>query len=236
MITNNIFKICMTLLLFCNYTEPSLITLTPENHVSVQGEITDELITHKILELAKLNSDIIYVYIQSNGGSVLAGKRFIQFISTLNNHGKNISCIADEAFSMGFVILQYCPHRYVMQNSIIMQHQMSLGVSGPINNMDNYLTMIHQIKEELNNHQANRLKLSLEIFEQQISNDLWIYGENIIKSNAADEIVEVLCSKELITGKKKVKLETFFGNLKLDYSLCPVLNAPINTKVVSNYL
>ena len=236
MIKINAMKICITLLLFCNYSEQCLVTLTPENHISVQGEITDELITHKILELAKLNSDNIYIYIQSNGGSVLAGKRFIQFITTLNNNGKNISCIADKAYSMGFVILQYCPHRYVTTNSIIMQHQMSLGVSGPINNMDNYLDMIHQIKDELNLHQANRLNLYLDQFEKKISNDWWIYGTNILNNSAADELIEVLCSKELITGKKKVTVETFFGDVKMDYSLCPVLSAPINTKIARNYL
>ena len=67
------------------------------------------------------------VYIDSPGGSVLAGVKIIDQIEKYQ-----MSCIASKAISMGFVIFQSCHNRLVTSSSQLMQHQISFGIKDEI--------------------------------------------------------------------------------------------------------
>ena len=54
------------------------ILLTANNHVVIRGPITSDSIAPKLVELNNIQTDEIYVYLQSPGGSVTAGTTFIQ--------------------------------------------------------------------------------------------------------------------------------------------------------------
>jgi ATP-dependent protease ClpP protease subunit len=175
---------------------------------------------------------IIYVYINSPGGSVDAGNLFINNLKYQQKMNKSIECIAQSAYSMAFHILQHCDRRYITETSKVMQHQISIGnIEGPLVNTMNYLQMVANISYNMNLYSAMRLKITLDEYLLKVNNDWWLYGQDIINNNSADEIIYIGCNEELYSQsyiKEKVELDIDkngnFGFIKkkVTFSLCPI--------------
>lgn len=206
------------ILVRCN----DIITLTEDNLVSVFTVINDDTASRFIQDILKIKDDDIYIYLHTPGGRVKSGNDMVQVINTLTQQGKNIICIADFAASMGFIIFQSCPTRYILDTSILMQHQMSLYLDGQIERIKSELEMIDKMEKDLNTKQAERLGMTYEEFYDKINNDWWIYGDDNIKSNIADDIVNVICDKPLLDNSYNITIRTFFGRVVLEFSSCPL--------------
>lgn len=210
------------------------IILNETNHVVLRGEVSSESISRLIIEINNLSNTTnhIYLYISSNGGSVSDGQSLIQYMEAISSR-TNISCIADVALSMGFAILQHCKNRYIMDNSVLMQHQISLSdYSGPIENLENHMKLIKMMYEQLLITQAKRLKMHEEKLRKLISNDWWLYGKNAIDEKAADEIVSVSCDPILTSQYLDIKTQAKHSQLGLIpvtivYSKCAMIREPI---------
>lgn len=205
-----------------------LVNLTPDNFVTLRFEITDEQISKAIIRMYEINTPEVFVFISSYGGSVSAGEVFINAMDGIRARNQKISCIADLSMSMAFIILQHCDNRYALSNSILMQHQMSFSLQGASLNVKNYLKMIDEMDEKINEYQAKRINLSPELFKKKTEHDWWIYGYNNLKHNIVDKIVKVNCSSELFTQGEVNEMQTFFGKINLVYSRCPLGRAPIS--------
>jgi ATP-dependent Clp protease protease subunit len=204
-----------------------MIRLNENNFVAIRGNIDESSASRFISDIMKLKGDKIYVYLITPGGSVISGTSIIQTINTLQSTGKEIICIADHAYSMGFVIFQSCSKRYVMPHSIIMQHQVSLGIDGPIEQVRSYFKLIERIGAKLNTEQAEKLNLTTQEFHDKTQHDLWLYGDDIVEANAADKIVNVIC--DLNPNQiYKISKRTLFGTLDIDFSMCPLIHDPVN--------
>jgi len=177
-----------------------LITLKPNNFITINDEINEKSIMKLFTDLSKINSDtnIIYVYIDSPGGNVEEGSKLINQLNYYSKIGKSIECIAKNAFSMAFLIFQSCDKRYIMSSSIIMQHQMILhNIKGPLINTMNYLKMIETMSNDFDKKSANRINIPFDEYKKLIQNDWWLYGENIILKGAADSMVIIGCDPKL---------------------------------------
>ena len=104
-------------------------------------------------------------------------------MKSLNNSGIVINCISEFAASMAFIITQACPHRMGLSTSILMQHQMSIGLNGEINRIYSYLEYISNLKNSLDLMQTKRIGINLHKFQEQIKDEWWIYGTDNIKKN-----------------------------------------------------
>ena len=180
-----------------DYDIPSIVTLTPSNHVPVVGYVTESAVARWSKQLARCDADIVYVYINSPGGSVSAGGTFIQALKYHALSGKKIACIVDFAASMAFAVLQACPYRLATSHSTAMQHQLSLVLAGPLGNVKSRVAFATAIEESVNEMQADRLGMTLEAFEERVQNDWWIHGSGLIQKNIADRLVTVGCSAAL---------------------------------------
>ena len=140
-----------------------LITLTEDNLVVLRGAIDEDSASYFIKDIHRLIAnekvDDIYVYLMTPGGSVIHGYDIIQTLEALSQTGKKIHCIADTAYSMGFSILQACDSRHVLKSSSIMQHQMSFGFEGHMENNKNRFKFIESIEEKMTEQQSSRLGL-----------------------------------------------------------------------------
>lgn len=215
-----------TLLLSSMRIGDGKIMLTKTNHVSINGKITDRLADHVIRRASDIKRDIdkpTYLYINSPGGSVIAGNRIVRHVL---HH--NYTCIADRAMSMAFVIFQACEKRVVMHGSMLMQHQQSLGVDGNLENINSYLRMVNVIDQELTKMQAKRLHMSPVDFKDKTSSDWWLYGEEIINAHAADEVDDhIECDPELYTvSHERTESERFLffeEERNITYNGCPLV-------------
>lgn len=213
--------------------ETKVIKLTEDNMVSLRTVVSDESASKLISDLSKIKGDEVYIYLATPGGSITAGNHIIQHMNAMVADGKKVSCIAEYAFSMGFVIFQACPTRYVMNQTIIMQHQASLGVQGPIKQAANRFKLVEKLEKQSNEMQARRLGLTQQEFHDFYEHDGWLYGPEIVERNAGDEIVNVMC--DLDTSKnEKVRVWTWFGPVDLEYSICPLIHSLRNWTFVKN--
>lgn len=204
----------------CQYEE---IELDEKNNIVIRGRIDEQLADEFIYNLIKNNPK--YVYINSPGGSILAGNRIVSQLIQ-----RNVTCIAERAYSMGFVILQACNKRYITPMSTVMQHQASLGIRGELYQITNYLNMVHAIENKLNKMQAERIGLKEDEFRKKITTEWWLFAENIIQEKVADKVVNLVCSKELLHSKVKSIKHGFFEDRIEIYSGCPLIQSPLEVE------
>ena len=229
--TGWLFYLC---LLFSNtFIEKENIVLTKGNHFFITDTINQDSKEFFIAGTRLLTEKNIYIYINSNGGSIMDGNDIIESINFLHNSGYKVHCIAQKAYSMAFHILQHCPVRMITDTSSVMQHQMKLGIYDSYENIKSYLAMIEQINQHHIHHSAQRLNMTTEEFTQKINHDWWIYGSNIIELGMADRIVSVGCHKELfdVTYRKPKQSSSLNELLSSDstqsiieLSGCPLLH------------
>lgn len=237
----NLLKIVLyiTFLLTINFVnadnEPKIIELNKQNLITLRGEIDEQLTSEIIGKINKFSNNHVYLYITSPGGSVIEGLQIIDQLQTLSHRNIKLSCIADFAASMAFIIFQSCPNRYITTSSILMQHQMSLKLNGNIENINTYLEFINDIGTNLDELQAAKLKISIEEFRKKINNDWWMNYKSIIKANAADSIVVVICNSELVDLIDDVIKSTMLFDVKAKFSKCPISREPIEIKYESKF-
>jgi len=182
-------------LIFLTYIlSQAVVVLDSSNTLFLRGAINNELSNNIIKKIHSIEDDTIVLYIKSPGGSVQAGNRIVQVMDAMTANGKDIVCIAEEAYSMAFIIFQACATRYVMSSSVLMQHQMALMTVGQIERIRSQMKMYESVERELNQRQADRLQMSLKEFEANVSNDWWMYGSDIMKNKAADRVIHAMCS------------------------------------------
>ncbi len=199
------------------------IHLTKNNVVVIKDTIDDQSVSQAIYKLNKMkNKSDVFIYLDTPGGSVESGNRLLMEIQKYN-----LSCIADRAYSMGFVLLQGCKTRYIRQYGRIMQHQISYGVKGEKGKIDSYQQFIHQLEDDLVTIQANRVKLTPQEFRYKTMNEWWLIGKNALVNDCVDSIADVYCDETLTTQNYTVK----YGPIELIYSQCPLVNDPIDTKI-----
>lgn len=218
--------------------KPTVLEFNSRNLITIRGPIQGSSSSGWITQMNDRDPDTetMYIYLSSPGGSVLEGQKLVDQIKTMQNSGLTVVCVADFAASMAFVILQSCPKRMALPSSVLMQHQMSLGLDGPLENVNNYLDFIHQINENLESMQAERLNMTVSAFKSKVVNDWWIPGHNAKNLNVVDELVMVKCSKEILTKREKITLRTFFGNIEIYFSKCPIAREPVEIKYPSNII
>ena len=198
------------------------ITLTTTNCLTIKGPVTEESTTDFIYNLNKMkNKNNIYVYLDTPGGSVEHGNKIVSEIQKYK-----LNCIADRAYSMGFVILQACKDRYILPHGSIMQHQISLGIMNEKGKIDSYMKYIDQIESEVVESQAMRVGLSPTEFRLKTMNEWWLYGTNAVTQNCADKVVHIECSRELTNS---IYTENKHGYI-YTYSRCPLVMEEIDKK------
>lgn len=209
------------------WATPSLakehITLTKENTVVLRGEVSSESVDKALNSILQNSSPNVYLYISSPGGSIMAG---IHFIDKLRSSGKKVTCIADIAASMAFVILQSCETRYVLDSSLIMQHVATYGLQGEAPKNWKLVQMIHRMLDVMDKAQADKLKLSLSEFRGKTRDDWWLLGNDAVEARAADETVEVSCNSELLRSRVKEEMAVFIFKVEVTWYGCPLHRAP----------
>lgn len=212
------------------------ITLTEDNHIVFSGPVRDSSVAQAQIKLGqlskKLNKNaVIYLVIDSPGGSVSAGNLFIDFAKSLPQKIKPI-CIF--CASMGYHMFQSFDERLVYSSSTLMSHRASLGgMGGQLpGELETRLNWIKSTLHEMDVNVAKRVGMSVEDYQKLIYDELWLTGTAAVTTKHADRLAKVKCSDDLITGVKKERFNTMFGPVDVTFSTCPLINGMLDIKFV----
>lgn len=191
------------------------ILLTQNNFVSIKNTINKDTRIKFIEDITVLSDDTkdFYIIIDSNGGDVFEGQKIIDQIKFLQANNIHIKCVALIAYSMAFHIFQSCNERIIYESSKLMSHQLKLSINDiEIYKLKNYLEMIYNINENLDEIISKRLNVDIKMYREKIYNEWWIDGKQIIKEKLADKIVYIGCDTNLYNNKgiynDDIKLES----------------------------
>lgn len=212
------------------------ITLTKDNHVIFSGPVNDASVSAAQIKLGQLSArlsknDVIYLVLDTPGGSVTAGNQFIDFGKSLPQKIKPISIFAA---SMGYHFFQSFDERIVQPSSTLMSHRVSLGgLSGQVpGELITRLNSIIAISNHMDEVVAKRVKMPVEAYRKLIHDELWLSGKDAVATGHADRLAKVRCSEDLITGTRKEEVNTPFGRVEVTLSTCPLISGEISFKLV----
>lgn len=206
--------------------EVKTIKFNTTNTLTLKGVINAEN-TNRFLHQFNLkeNKNQLYLFIDSPGGSVEDGYKIITEIMKYN-----ITCIAEKAYSMAFAILQSCNTRYILPFGKLMQHQISLGLMNELGKIESYIKFINEMEVELLKLQSNKIGISSEELKNRTMNEWWLFSNNAINENCADNIVNVECTKKLTLDTYTINS----GMYDYIYSKCPLIPDYIEKKENNN--
>lgn len=200
-----------------------------EKTLILRGDVTSESVA--VLQEAILTSTEkeLTLVLVSPGGSVGAGADLSQVI---RDSGKNIRCVAPFAASMAFAILQACQERYVLENSIVMQHVMSYSLSGEEPNNYSLATAFRRLNKRMDVEQAERIGMSYEEFREKVRDDWWLLGSEAVDAGVADDVISATCTPSLTKKRIKETVELEFWKFNVEWSGCPLIQTPVSIVAV----
>lgn len=171
------------------------IVLNANNVTSIRGEVSDASVDKVLFDIAKSDaSKPYYLYLETPGGSVFAGRRLVTY---LNSTPRNIVCIGNTAISMGFIIFQACKTRLVVDQSVLMSHQISNKIEGSLDTMKSQLVMSEKLSLLYDTNTSRRMGLTLQEFRARMNPEWWLMGfEEILNNKAADRLAIVSCTEQ----------------------------------------
>lgn len=227
----NLIPVFNLLISILCYGSPSQIVLENHNTVNLRGEISNMTVSRAIKDISLVPGKEVYLYINSGGGSVIAGGKLVDFLKSTD---KKVTCIAEVAASMAMIIFQACETRIVQSGSILMQHQAIYGLSPqPQRNQRSLITFFDTMIGHYDDMQAARLGLTTEQFQALIAHDWWILGAEALKYKAADRLSHITCDKDLLRTTETQMLTVLIFELEVVWSRCPLLSEPISIKPIS---
>ena len=201
------------------------IALTPENTVTLRGEVSNDSVAKVTNEILLSKADHLYLFIDSPGGSIFAGLRLI---SALHASDKKVTCIANTAISMAFVILQACDQRLILDKALLMQHVAAYSLEGQEPNNTTWAAFFHKLMYDLDSRQAKRLDMTADAFRAKTRNDWWMWGQEAIENKAADKIVDVTCSPEMFTQFDITRINVLWIKVDLKFFKCPLVSTLVS--------
>ena len=213
-------------------TLPPVVVLTQHNFIAIRGEI-DEALADRFLRdsmLFRASQKVVpqrYVFIDTPGGSVAAGRRMLGEIRRAQ-----YTCIADRAYSMGFVLLQGCADRLVMPTSTLMQHPLTLELTGDFGSVRSYVDALQRTEHEMVRLQAARLGLAAHEFEARTASEWWLLdAPDIFRHRAADGLVTVVCAPPVVRGNDTLVRPVGTSHQIVETrSRCPLLRGVLLTQ------
>lgn len=207
------------------------IELHKANTLLFRGTVTDESVSAAISSAIKLSSklkptDVIYLVIDSPGGSISAGNELIDALNGLPN---KVDTITIFSASMAAFTVEKLGKRYITPSGTIMFHQASIGgVSGNVpeqalNRLKHILYEVGQLEQSA----AERIGVSDETYRAAIHDELWLSGDESVAAGTTDEVVYLRCGADL-NETYTLSFSSLFGNVSASFSTCPLITQPLS--------
>lgn len=203
--------------------------ITKDNHCYLDGQVNNQsmsdlkdcLVTQVVKRGKK--SYTIYLVLDSPGGSIYEGLRFIEFAEGF----RGVETVTIFAASMAAEIAQALPgKRHVTRNGIMMFHRASGVFRGTFGDgeVEQQLKLWKYIVAKMEKKAAKRIGITHKAYQAKVKDEWWLYGKENATSNTADSVTSFNCSVDLMTSKLKRSVNTIFGKIEYSISACPFMN------------
>jgi ATP-dependent Clp protease protease subunit len=224
-------KYLVSLAMLLNIAYAKSLVLTEENSVVFNQQVSEEFVSKKTLEIILKSSKTspIYLVLDTPGGSVMSGLRFIDVIKSLKIEVHTITLFAA---SMGYQIAQELGTRYITPSGTLMSHRGAVsGIGGQIpGELNSRLNFIGSILSGMSERASKRIGVTKEQYDASIVNELWSFGQQAVNTNQADQVINVTCSEKLVKETYEQEMFTIFGAAVLKFSKCPLISSPIGVE------
>lgn len=222
-------KILLALCLLMSAPAFARITLTAQNHCYLEGSVNSSNMNElksclaKQVYQRKSAKYPIYLVIDSPGGSIYEGLRFIEFAESF----KNVETVTIFGASMAAEIVQALPgKRHVTRNSIMMFHRAAGVFRGQFGEgeVEQQLKLWKTIVAKMERKAAKRIGITHARYKKLVKDEWWLYGTDNHIKNTADVVSSFKCSMDLMQKKIKKTEKTFLGSVSWYISACPFMN------------
>lgn len=209
-----------------------VVHLNTGNTVVLRGVIEELSVLDTQLRIAKLvalrgiRTYPIYLVLDSPGGGVDAGIQLIEFTKVI----PNIRTITIFAASMAAITVELLPgSRLITNNGTLMFHRAAAQISGQVEvgELETRMASLKALILGLEERIASRLKIPVSEYKVKVKDEMWLSSKESIKEKAADKIVDISCSEDLVDQRIKGFMMSIFGASVSTFSGCPTLRSPV---------
>lgn len=165
--------------------------------ISLNGEVNEQSALLTILNLLNLNaenkSEPIYLYINSEGGSIIHGLAIYDVINHIDAPVYTVCC--GMAASMGSFLLS-CGvkgHRYTLPHSRILIHQPLIysrnGSMDSCSDIKKMASRLSEMRDKLEKIMARNINKDLDMIHKDCERDFWMTAEEAIEYGLIDGII-----------------------------------------------
>lgn len=157
-----------------------------------------EPVQAKMDELVAAGATTLTLRINSYGGSVPDGQKFVQHLESIKKSGVKVVCIGDgNVMSMALYLLQSCSERLATDRTVFLAHNAASQASGNAVEQERTVHMLQVLSDALANFIGGRIKMGPEKYKARIAQMEWVFGTR----EALDEgVIDRVVSVEEIPG------------------------------------
>ena len=154
----------------------------------------------KYAEISNRGDKIIDMAINSGGGGVHLGLEFVEEMKSLKAKGYKFNCYVRNAYSMGFIILQYCDKRIGSENSTYMHHLVQVGFQRPERTERNkkLFKALDFFDKLVLDEISKRMGVDPEKFFEIYKDDKWWNAKDALEANIIDEVKPFSLTKRVV--------------------------------------
>lgn len=227
----------VVLMFFSSMAMAKEVVLTKDNTLVLNTAFTSESVSDLMGKAMRMDAELksgypIYLFLDTPGGSIQAGLELIEFFKGINRPVHTVTLFAA---SMGWQLAQHLGNRYILQYGVLMSHKAYGGFRGEFggegSQLDSRYSLWLRRLAMMDNQTVARTngKKTLKQYQSEYDNELWLNGEEAVKSGYADELVSVKCSASLSGNEKKdVEYEGF--KMVFVFDKCPIRTGPVDVR------
>lgn len=206
------------------------VTLSKKNTVTFRDVVTGQSVGDAQAKVLALSNNLakdepIYLYLDTPGGSIVAGE---QLIHTLHGIPHEVKTVTSFAASMGFITAQSLGERLILPNGILMSHRAKVGIEGQLPGEFNTEAQFWtNVVSNIEGQMARRMEMTLKDYQSMIRDEYWVSGDKAVADHAADRVVNVRCGEDM-QGTYVENINTVFGPIAVTWSECPLISSPLN--------